>query len=96
MFAFLRSGFAAPATQTFDLSNVFRNAGEKVEAAFDNFNGAESHWRDSQRCWICRKVTRLALRIEWRVDFHAAVKPPMIATFGRYLFQKLAFCFDAI
>lgn len=22
---------------------VFRNAGEKVEAAFDNFNGAESH-----------------------------------------------------
>jgi len=44
----------------------------------------------------CRKVTRLALQIEWRVDFHAAAKPPMIATFGRYRFSKLAFCFESI
>lgn len=36
MFALPRSGFAAPAPQTFDLSNrFFRNAREKVEAAFD-------------------------------------------------------------
>lgn len=33
-------------------------------------------------------MTRLALRIEWRFDFHAAAKPPMIATFGRYRFSN--------
>ena len=70
MFALLRSGFAAPAPQTFDF----------IESFFDT---------------LTKKVTRLALRIEWRVDFHAAVKPPMIATRGRYRFSKLAFCFDA-
>ena len=44
----------------------------------------------------CRKVPRITLRFEWRVDFHAAVKPPMIATRGRYRFSKLTFCLDAI
>lgn len=47
--------------------------------------------RGSWRCWICRKVTRFALRFEWRSDFHAAAKPPMIATDGRYRFSKLPF-----
>ena len=51
-------------------SNRFHGVCEKVETAFDNFNGESIFMRRAHT--------------------------PTIATDGRYLFSKLAFCFDAI
>ena len=56
--------------------------------SFRHFNDAESLLVRLVALLDCRKVPRIALRIEWRVDFHAAVKPPMIATFGRGRFES--------
>lgn len=96
VFAFLRSGFVALASQTFGFAELVLGQFRKSRGSFRQFQWREKFLEGLVALLDLSKGDADRITIRMASRFSCGGQPPMIATDGRYLFSKLTFCFDTI